>query len=108
MERGGLLRLPRPKRRKEDLKDLYTGVGEGERNVACARLAGSILRAGVSQDDCLQLLLCWNERNDPKMDEGEVHDVVRSIHGREVEQRGRRKPRSKRDIKRMMKKKISR
>jgi hypothetical protein len=59
--------------------DLAKGYEEGERNTECARVAGSLLGKGRSEEEALAECLKWNELNDPPMDEEEVRGVVHSI-----------------------------
>jgi hypothetical protein len=59
--------------------DLSKGYEEGRRNNECARVAGSLLRKGYSEEETLAKALEWNERNDPPLDEEEVQGVVHSI-----------------------------
>jgi hypothetical protein len=61
------------------LKDLYKGVGEGERNNSLARLVGSWLNDGLSYEECLRMALLWNSQNVPPMEESEVERTVKSV-----------------------------
>jgi hypothetical protein len=61
------------------LKDLYKGVGEGERNNSLARLVGSWLNDGLSYEECLRMALLWNSQNVPPMEESEVERTTLSI-----------------------------
>jgi hypothetical protein len=62
------------------LRDLYPGVPAGERNSSLARLTGSWLADGLTYEECLEMALLWNQRNNPPMDEEEVKRTVKSIY----------------------------
>jgi hypothetical protein len=59
--------------------DLSKGYEEGKRNIECARVAGSILGKGGSEEEALAQCLEWNKGNKPPLSDQEVRDVVRSI-----------------------------
>jgi hypothetical protein len=61
------------------------GVSEGERNIACARLAGHLLGRGVDSHVALELVRAWNAtRNRPPLADAEVIRAVESIAAREL------------------------
>lgn len=65
--------------RKHWLKEVIGGVGEGNRNHACARYAGWLISKGYNEDDCIKELLTWNLKNTPPMPESEVASVFSSV-----------------------------
>ena len=62
---------------------IFSGVGEGQRNTAAASIAGKLLRDNISPRDTYQLLLGWNDRNTPPLQERDIERIVESIWGRE-------------------------
>lgn len=67
-------------RRSDDYwVDLGAGVGEGERNSAAASLTGKLLRCRVPDGLAYQLVLHWNEANNPPLDEAELNKTFLSI-----------------------------
>jgi hypothetical protein len=64
------------------VQDLLKGVSSGGRNHAATKLAGYYLRLGLTQEQVEALLLTWNHRNDPPMEENEVREVVLKIVAR--------------------------
>jgi hypothetical protein len=52
------------------------GVDKGMRNEATLRLSVQIFRAGIPQDLCLLMLLEWNKRNRPPLDDAELEKAV--------------------------------
>lgn len=81
-------RADAPRRRGSNVwyEDLLQGVGEGQRNDAAARLAGRYIGAGLSEQEVIMILLAWNQKNEPQMEEAEVVTTVRSIHNRNREE----------------------
>lgn len=73
-----------PKERKELLpcikKLLNTGAGKGSRNNMTIALASSMFQAGIKQDEVIEEVLIWNEKNDPPLPEREVLTTVRSAY----------------------------
>lgn len=61
------------------LEETLAGVKEGGRNEACARLAGRYLGKGLTVDEVTMILVMWNERNSPPLDEEEIERTVKSI-----------------------------
>ena len=74
-----------PKGKKQQAKGdnwvitLLTGVSEGERNNACAKLAGHYLGKKLSVAEVETILLDWNEKNSPPMNDCEIVTVIKSI-----------------------------
>jgi bifunctional DNA primase/polymerase-like protein/primase-like protein len=64
-------------------RDLLRGVPEGKRNRSAASLAGLLIRK-LDPALSLELLLCWNERNDPPEEEDTIIKVFNSIFEREM------------------------
>jgi len=64
------------------------GVDEGQRNYACTRLCGYLLRRNVNVQVALGLLQIWNvTRCRPPLDEAEVERIVNSVAGAEIRRR---------------------
>lgn len=68
------------------ITEVLRGVGEGQRNDACARLCGYFFKKGVATDVVESLLMEWNERNDPPMPVSEVRTTMRSIERKHADQ----------------------
>src|SRR5262249_2572393 len=65
------------------------GVDEGQRNDACTRLCGYLLRRNVNPQVALGLLQLWNaQRLRPPLDEAELETIVNSVAGLELRRRG--------------------
>lgn len=80
-------RTPRsiiPFERKELLpcveKLIEEGVGKGGRNNACVAIASSVVQSGVDREETVDILLNWNENNDPPLPESEVVRTVYSAY----------------------------
>ena len=69
---------------KEDsskwLSDLLAGVGEGQRNDACAKLCGYLIGKGIPKDVVLTIIRQWNEKNHPPLSSHEVVTTVESVY----------------------------
>lgn len=61
------------------LSDLLAGVGEGQRNDACARLCGYLIGKGMPKDVVLTIIRQWNEKNRPSLPDHEVAATVESV-----------------------------
>ncbi len=59
--------------------ELLKGVDSGERNQACARLAGYFFGKGLSNDIVESMLLEWNTKNNPPMDYQEIISTIDSV-----------------------------
>jgi hypothetical protein len=69
------------------------GYAKGQRNIECARRAGSCLARGLTEEEALKECLRWNaEHNQPSLDEKEVWECVHSIAKREAKKRERTAP----------------
>ena len=67
---------------------LIDGVDEGQRNDACTRLCGYLLRRNVNAQMALSLLQMWSvTRCRPPLDEAEVERIVSSVAGAEIKRR---------------------
>jgi len=65
--------------------EILEGVGSGGRNNAAASLAGRFFNKDLSVPEITEILLMWNERNDPPLSESEIIRTVTSMgarHGR--------------------------
>lgn len=58
---------------------MIQGVGEGERNMSAASLAGYLLRHGIAASIAYELMLLWNERNNPPESIEVIEDTFHSI-----------------------------
>ncbi len=58
-------------------RKLYEGgVGEGARSSTALRLASRMRAAGYSEDEAGEMVMSWDERNDPRMRTGEPRRIV--------------------------------
>ncbi|MGB9683103.1 MAG: phage/plasmid primase, P4 family, partial [bacterium] len=62
------------------VEKLLEGVKEGQRNDTLARLAGHYFGKKLSFEETKKILLDWNKRNRPPLDEEEVIKTVESIY----------------------------
>lgn len=62
--------------------ELLQGVGEGERSVTAARLSGRYANLGLSFDETCLILVGWNQRNEPPLDERELLRTVRAVYAK--------------------------
>lgn len=63
---------------------ILQGVGEGERNMSAASLAGYLLRHGIAAPIVFELMLLWNERNNPPESIEIIETTFHSILNREL------------------------
>lgn len=63
---------------------MIQGVGEGERNMSAASLAGYLLRHGIAAPIVYELMLLWNERNNPPESIEVIKTTFHSILKREL------------------------
>jgi biotin operon repressor len=61
------------------LSDLLAGVGEGQRNDACARLCGYLFGKDIPKDVVFAIIRQWNEKNHPPLPDHEVAATVESV-----------------------------
>lgn len=65
------------------ISEALRGVGAGQRNGTCARLAGYLLSKAMPVDVVLSILQEWNEKNDPPMELKELETTVQSVYRRD-------------------------
>ena len=59
--------------------ELLEGVGQGNRNMSAARLAGRYAGMGLSVDEVWLIMVGWNERNSPPLSSEELKRTVLAI-----------------------------
>ncbi|MGC9935238.1 bifunctional DNA primase/polymerase [Priestia aryabhattai] len=64
--------------------EILQGVGEGERNMTAASFAGYLLRHGITAPVTFELMILWNERNEPPHSIDELELTFHSILSRET------------------------
>ena len=69
-----------PKYEKPCIYKMMQGVGDGNRDNVCFRLAGHWRKKGLSSDITEAMMQTWNRKNQPPMDEREITDKVRSAY----------------------------
>lgn len=62
------------------LSSILGGVGEGNRNQTCARLAGYFISKAIPPDVVCSMLKNWNIRNDPPLSDFEIDRTVQSVY----------------------------
>jgi hypothetical protein len=62
--------------------EILEGVSDGGRNNACASLAGRFFNKDLSVPEITEILLMWNERNEPPLPESEIIRTVSSMGNR--------------------------
>jgi hypothetical protein len=62
--------------------EILEGVSDGGRNNAAASLAGRFFNKDLSVPEITEILLMWNERNDPPLPESEIIRTVSSMGSR--------------------------
>jgi len=72
-------------KQKRQVKELYKGVDDGERNVSLARIAGSLCKDGLTLDEVLKMLRIVNSKCNPPKKDSEVIKIANSIYGKEQE-----------------------
>jgi hypothetical protein len=71
-----------PQESKKDetwLDKIKNGVDAGKRNDACTKLVGYYVGQKYKKDDIIDLILNWNRKNRPPLDENELKTVIISI-----------------------------
>ncbi len=83
----------KPARKPDDYwVKIIQGVGEGERNMSAASLAGYLLGHGIAAPIAYELMLLWNERNDPPESIEVIETTFHSILKRDLKRlKGRRR-----------------
>ena len=69
-------------RQKGWQNEILEGVTDGGRNNAAASLAGRFFNKDLSVPEITEILLMWNERNDPPLPEEEIIRTVSSMASR--------------------------
>jgi hypothetical protein len=72
----------RPKGGKDERgwqTEALRGVGKGERNQTAARLAGRYIAKGMDDEEVVEVLLTWNQNNDPPLPKDEITRTVKSV-----------------------------
>lgn len=69
-----------PKYEKPCIYKMMQGVGDGNRDNVCFRLAGHWRKKGLSSDITESMMQTWNRKNQPPMSEREIADKVRSAY----------------------------
>jgi hypothetical protein len=64
--------------------NLWQGTAQGERDTTATKLAGRMLARGLPEEEVLEILTCWNMRNNPPMPERDISRVVKSIDSAEI------------------------
>lgn len=59
---------------------LKTGISQGMRNNTAVALASSLMQSGVKRGETEDILLAWNEDNDPPLSEAEITATVSSAY----------------------------
>jgi len=65
------------------IDELKKGVREGKRNDSCVKMAGYYFARGLDKKEILDVLLAWNLKNQPPMEESEIEIVADSVDKRE-------------------------
>lgn len=65
------------------VEELLKGVDKGIRNDTCTRLAGHFFTKGLSLEEIREILLTWNQKNNPPLEREEVIRTVESIWKRD-------------------------
>lgn len=69
------------------LQGLHEGEGKG-RDSTAASLLGHLLRKYVDPFVAYELMVCWNERNTPPLEERDLQKIYKSILSSEMQRRG--------------------
>ena len=64
--------------------DLWQGRDEGDRDEVATKLAGRLLARGLPEEEVLEILMCWNQRNKPALPDKDILRVVKSIDSAEI------------------------
>jgi len=64
---------------KSWITKLLEGVGSGNRDDACAKLAGYYHSKGMPVDIITSLLMDWNKKNNPPLAHSQVEKVIKSV-----------------------------
>jgi Bifunctional DNA primase/polymerase, N-terminal/Primase C terminal 1 (PriCT-1) len=69
----------------DEWAELASGITDGGRNDALAKLCGRFIGFGMSARETLEHLRSWNERNKPPLDDKRLITCVKNIAVREIE-----------------------
>jgi hypothetical protein len=69
-----------PRHEKVCYHEILKGVGAGERDAACIRLAANFRNRGMPSDITESILHAWNKKNNPPMRDGEISGKIRSAY----------------------------
>ena len=67
---------------------LDNGASQGNRNNTCVAIASSLMQNGHKPSEVSEMMLEWNEKNEPPLPEHEVLTTVKSAHQLLVQGRG--------------------
>ena len=73
------------------MEQALKGVGEGNRNDICSRLAGYFAGKGVSIGIAMVMLNEWNSKNKPPLPHEEIERTVKSIYNAQARTGGKKK-----------------
>jgi len=59
--------------------EVIKGVEEGQRNNMCAKLSGLLIRMDASEEEAIEFLKTWNERNRPRLETDEILVTYHSV-----------------------------
>jgi len=65
-------------KQSNEFKDIFNGVGEGNRNNAAVKFAGLFVSKGFDENFTLEMLKLWNQNCEPKLSDAEISAVVKS------------------------------
>jgi len=67
---------------------LLQGVGKGQRDVMATKLAGYLYSKELPQDEVTELMLMWNERNRPPLNDAQINKILASASAWEMPDSG--------------------
>lgn len=59
--------------------EVLKGVSSGSRNQTAASLAGRYISKGLTDEEVIEILLGWNKKNDPPLQDSEIIRTVQSV-----------------------------
>jgi len=68
-----------------DWKEIIDGIGEGSRNDSAAKVVGKLIQTFPPSEwktNVWEMLVMWNQKNNPPLDEGELRNTFNSITGK--------------------------
>lgn len=60
------------------LSSIHAGVSKGGRNSTAFKFSADLLDNEMDIDEVTKIVLSWNEKNDPPLEEVEIHQVIKS------------------------------